>query len=38
MPTLRYTVPPEKDGTPVRHILKSELHFSARAISRLTRT
>ena len=38
MPTLRYTVPPEKDGAPVRHILKSELHFSARAISRLTRT
>ena len=38
MPTLRYTVPPEKDGVPVRHILKAELHFSARAISRLTRT
>ena len=38
MPTLRYTVPPEKDGCPVRHILKAELHFSARAISRLTRT
>ena len=38
MPTLRYTVPPEKDGAPVRHILKAELHFSARAISRLTRT
>ena len=38
MPTLHYTVPPEKDGAPVRHILKAELHFSARAISRLTRT
>ena len=38
MPILRYTVPPEKDGAPVRHILKAELHFSARAISRLTRT
>ena len=38
MPTLRYTVPPEKDGAPVRHILKAELRFSARAISRLTRS
>ena len=38
MPTLRYLVPPEKAGAPVRHILKAELHFSARAISRLTRT
>ena len=38
MPTLRYIVPPEKAGAPVRHILKAELHFSARAISRLTRT
>lgn len=38
MPTLRYTVPPEENGCPVRHILKARLHFSARAISRLTRT
>ena len=38
MPTLRYNVPPEENGCPVRHILKARLHFSARAISRLTRT
>lgn len=32
-----YTVPPEDNGTTVRHILRARLHFSAHAISRLVR-
>ena len=38
METISYTVPAEKDGAPVRHILKGVLRFSAHAVSRLTRT
>ena len=37
METVSYTVPPEQDGVAVRHILRARLHFSARAVSRLTR-
>lgn len=37
METISYTVPPERDGISVRHILRSQLHFSAHAVSRLTR-
>lgn len=38
METISYTVPPEQDGAKVRHILRAELRFSSRAVSRLTRT
>lgn len=37
METISFTVPPEEDGSTVRHILRARLHFSAHAISRLTR-
>ena len=37
METITYTVPPEEDGSTVRHILRARLHFSAHAVSRLTR-
>ena len=37
METISYTIPPEQDGAAVRHILRAQLHFSARAVSRLTR-
>ena len=37
METISYTTPPEQDGASVRHILRAVLHFSARAVSRLTR-
>lgn len=37
METISYTLPPEQDGAAVRHILRAELHFSAHAVSRLTR-
>lgn len=37
METISYTVPPEQDGAAVRHILRAQLHFSSRAVSRLTR-
>lgn len=37
MALVTYTVPPELDGVPVRHILKAQLHFSSHAVSRLTR-
>ena len=30
-------IPPEEDGSTVRHILRATLHFSSHAISRLTR-
>ena len=38
METITKIISAEKDGSTVRHILKAELHFSSRAISRLTRT
>ena len=38
METITKTISPEDDGSTVRHILKAHLHFSSRAISRLTRT
>ena len=38
METITKIIPPEDDGATVRHILKAQLHFSSRAISRLTRT
>ena len=38
MEIVTYTLPPEEDGSTVRHILRAKLHFSAHAISRLTRT
>lgn len=37
METISYTTPPEQDGASVRHILRAVLHFSAHAVSRLTR-
>lgn len=37
METISYPIPPEQDGATVRHILRSQLHFSSHAISRLTR-
>lgn len=37
MERIRYEIPPEEDGSTVRHILKARLRFSSRAISRLTR-
>ena len=37
METISYTIPPEQDGAAVRHILRAQLHFSSRAVSRLTR-
>ena len=37
MEVLEVRIPPEDDGATVRHILRAKLHFSARAISRLTR-
>ena len=37
MASLTYTVPPEEDGVLVRHVLKARLHFSSRAVARLTR-
>lgn len=38
METISVTITPEQDGSTVRHILRSVLHFSSHAISRLTRT
>ena len=38
MQTITRHITPEEDGATVRHILKAKLHFSSRAISRLTRT
>ena len=38
METITKCITPEEDGATVRHILKAGLHFSSRAISRLTRT
>ncbi len=38
MESITKHITPEEDGTTVRHILKAKLHFSSRAISRLTRT
>jgi len=38
METITTIISPEADGSTVRHILKAHLHFSSRAISRLTRT
>ena len=35
METICYTIPPEQAGATVRHILRSQLHFSAHAVSRL---
>lgn len=37
METISKTILPEEDGSTVRHILRSRLHFSSHAISRLTR-
>ena len=37
METVSYTVSSAEDQSTVRHILRAKLHFSARAISRLTR-
>ena len=37
METVSYTVPRSQDGVTVRHILRSRFHFSAHAVSRLTR-
>ena len=37
MEIITYTLPPEEDGSTVRHILRAKLHFSSHAISRLTR-
>lgn len=37
METLSVTISPDQAGSTVRHILRAELHFSARAVSRLTR-
>ena len=37
METISKTITPEEDGATVRHILRAALHFSSRAISRLTR-
>lgn len=37
METITYPIPPEQDGATVRHILRAQLHFSSRAVSRLTR-
>ena len=37
MEVLKVTIPPEDGGVTVRHILRAKLHFSARAVSRLTR-
>lgn len=37
MESISYTLPPERDGATVRHILRAELHFSSHAVSRLTR-
>ncbi|MDD3347118.1 RluA family pseudouridine synthase [Oscillibacter sp.] len=37
METITITIPPEEDGAAVRHILRAVLHFSAHAVSRLTR-
>ena len=37
METITYMIPPEEDGSTVRHILRARLHFSAHAVSRLTR-
>ena len=38
METITIQISPEDDGATVRHILRAKLHFSSRAISRLTRT
>lgn len=38
METITTIISAEEDGSVVRHILKAHLHFSSRAISRLTRT
>lgn len=35
--TITRIIPPEDDGATVRHILRARLHFSSRAVSRLTR-
>ena len=35
--TISLTISPEQDGSTVRHMLRSQLHFSSHAISRLTR-
>lgn len=37
METITKTISPEEDGATVRHILRAGLHFSAHAVSRLTR-
>lgn len=38
METITKMIPPENNGSTVRHVLKVHLHFSSRAISRLTRS
>ena len=35
MAVITRTIPPEEDGATVRHILRSKLHFSSHAVSRL---
>lgn len=37
MAVICYSLPPELEGSTVRHILKAILHFSSHAVSRLTR-
>lgn len=37
MEIITRVIPPEEDGSTVRHILRAKLHFSSHAISRLTR-
>lgn len=37
MESITRIIPPEEDGSTVRHILRATLHFSSHAISRLTR-
>ena len=37
MEVITRIIPPEEDGSTVRHILRAKLHFSSHAISRLTR-
>ena len=37
MEVITRVIPPEEEGSTVRHILRAKLHFSSHAISRLTR-
>ena len=38
METIVRTIPPEEDGSTVRHILRARLRFSARAVSRVSQS